>query len=220
MTSDGSAPCCGGARDGGQAPHEDYVAAAMAVPVAAPDVQAEIRSRLQSIPGGIFEMGARKSTYPNDLDSPRSKVRVSPFLMSPHTVTNAEFARFFAETGYRTVAECEGWSFVFHLLLDDPDRWPITPPGLPWWRRVDGAHWAMPEGPGSDVSDRQDHPAVHIAWSDALAYGRWSGLRLPREAEWERAARGGLQRMKFPLGQCHAPRWRVWHEHLAGRFPA
>ena len=212
-------PCCGARRPGEQAPHAVYVEAALAVPAATPETQAALREALRPIPGGIFEMGARKSTFPNDLDSPRIKVRVSPFRIAPYTVTNAEFAQFVDATGYKTVAEREGWSFVFHLFLEDAAAWPISPPGLPWWRRVDGAHWAEPEGPGSDVSTRRDHPAVHVAWSDALAYCRWSGLRLPTEAEWERAARGGLARMKFPWGNAMQPDGAFAMNTWQGDFP-
>ncbi|WP_313353062.1 formylglycine-generating enzyme family protein, partial [Paracoccus sp. (in: a-proteobacteria)] len=122
------------------------------------------------------------------------------FAMAPTTVTNRQFARFVAETGYKTLAECEGWSFVFHLLLPEPEACPLSPPGLPWWRKVDGAFWAQPEGIGSAVNARQDDPVVHISWFDALAYCRWSGLRLPTEAQWERAARGGAPNQRFPWG--------------------
>ena len=182
-------------------------------------IRAELAARLKPIPGGIFEMGARKSSFPADLDSPRRKVKLSGFLMAPCAVTNAEYARFVRATGYRTVAEQEGWSFVFHLLLADPADFPASPPGLPWWRQVKGACWAMPEGPDSDLSARGDHPVTHITWYDAQAYCNWSGLRLPHEAEWERAARGGLVRRKFPWGDDFMPGGTHAMNTFQGEFP-
>ncbi len=218
-TNDGA--CCPGKSNPvGQAPHHIYRDAALAVPLADEATRKDLRARLVEIPGGIFEMGARKSTFPSDLDSPRAKIKVSPFLISPHAVTNADFAAFVEATGYESVAEREGWSFVFHLYLSDAKAWPVSPPGLPWWRKVDGAYWAAPQGPDSTWQDLADHPVVHITWSDALAYCTWAGLRLPREAEWERAARGGLARMKFPWGNTMAPngvhRMNTWQ----GDFPS
>lgn len=188
----------------------DYLNLALSVPPAATHIHNELQSKLVNIPGGFFDMGARSSTFPDDFDSPRRKVKVSSFQISPTCVTNAEFANFVAATGYRTVAEHEGWSFVFYLLLRKEESWPISPPGLPWWRKVEGAFWGAPEGDGSSWLCKSDHPAVHISWFDAIAYCTWSGLRLPWEAQWERAARGGLSRQKFPWGNsimpdgCHA----------------
>ncbi|MEC7762086.1 MAG: formylglycine-generating enzyme family protein [Pseudomonadota bacterium] len=212
--------CCA-PTDPDRVPEADrgWMEAALAIAPGPQSVRDALRARLIPLDGGFFDMGARKSTFPADLDSPRRKVKVSPFLISPVTVSNADFAAFVEATGYKTVAEDEGWSFVFHLLLADATRWPQHPPNIPWWRRVDGAYWAAPEGPGSDWRDRADHPAVHIAWYDALAYTRWAGLRLPREAEWEFAARGGLERQKFPWGNVMAPdgveRMNTWQ----GEFP-
>ena len=165
-------------------------------------------------------MGARQSRFPEDFDSPRRKVRVAPFRISATACSNADFARFVRETGYRTVAEVEGWSYVFHLLLQDPVAWPVSPPGLEWWRVVEGACWSAPEGPHSDVTDHPDHPAVHIAWYDALAYCTWAGLNLPTEAQWECAARGGLSRARFPWGNAMMPNSEHAMNTWQGAFPS
>ena len=212
--------CCGPKRAGSAAPVvSEFDAAARSVTAASPDVGLALREELVRIDGGFFDMGARRSRYPQDHDSPRRRVRVSSFRISPHAVTNAEYARFVDATGYLTVAEREGWSFVFHLFLKDASRHPDYAAGAPWWRRVDGSCWRAPEGPGSDWKDRADHPAVHISWFDALAYCRWAGLRLPSEAEWEYAARGGLQKKKFPWGNDMMPNGRHAMNTWQGDFP-
>ncbi len=211
--------CCTGDETGYAPQDEAWLAAARAVEVAEDAVRAELRQGLVDIPGGFFEMGARKSSFPSDFDSPRRKTFVSPFLISPTAVSNAEFARFTAATGYRTVAEQEGWSYVFHLLLPETAEATDSPPGLPWWRRVAGACWSAPEGGESTITGREDHPVVHIAWYDALAYCRWAGLRLPRDAEWERAARGGKERLKFPWGNALTPEGAFAMNTWQGNFP-
>jgi sulfatase modifying factor 1 len=213
--------CCAGARqDGPVNTDETYLQHAQDVGRASAVVMAGLRDRLRPIPGGFFDMGTRKSTFAADLDSPRRKVKLSPFLMSPVAVSNADFATFVAATGYQTVAEAEGWSYVFHLLLPDAAKYPISPPGLPWWRSVDGASWAAPEGQGSTTQGRQNHPAVHIAWYDALAYCNWAGLTLPTEAQWERAARGGLTHSKFPWGNEKTPSGSYEMNTFQGAFPS
>lgn len=175
-----------------------------------------------TVPGGVFLMGADDDEgFPADGEGPVREVAVSPFRISRYAVTNERFGRFVAETGYVTEAERFGWSFVFAAFVPAALRRDAPrPEQTPWWCGVAGAYWRAPEGPGSGVGERADHPVVHVSWNDAAAYCRWSGTRLPTEAEWEFAARGGLEQRRYPWGDELMPdgefRCNIWQ----GRFPA
>jgi formylglycine-generating enzyme required for sulfatase activity len=136
-----------------------------------------------------------------DGEGPARRIALAPFRIDAHAVTNRRFAAFIEATGYHTDAERYGWSFVFHLFLPAQARHE-APEGASWWRKVDGASWACPEGPGSSVRDRLDHPVVHVSWNDAAAFAAWAGGRLSSEAEWEWAAKGGDDGARFPWGNA------------------
>ena len=158
---------------------------------------------MRLIEGGKFLMGTNyKNGFAGDGEGPPREIYIDPFYIDATAVTNVEFAEFVNETKYRTEAEEYGWSFVFHMFIEKQVKNDSTqsPPNTPWWRKVDGASWKHPEGPGSGIRNRMEHPVVHISWNDATQYCLWSGKRLPTEAEWEFAARGGLSENIYPWG--------------------
>ncbi len=179
------------------------------------------------IPPGEFQMGCEEF-YPEE--SPVHRVELEGFWIDEHPVTVAQFRRFVKATGHVTWAE----------RSPDPDDYPDADPSLlvpgslvfhptagpvdlrdyrNWWGWTPGAFWLRPEGPGSNTGGRDLHPVVHIAYEDALAYAQWAGKELPSEAQWEYAARGGLDRAVFTWGDEFAPRGRMMANTWQGRFP-
>ena len=179
------------------------------------------------VPGGTFSMGSN-AHYPEE--APLHRVRVEGFWMDRTPVTNAQFLKFVKATGHLTLAERPADPALYPDALPDrlvPSSIVFVLPGAPvrlgdpyrWWQYVAGAHWRHPEGPGSSIKGREHHPVVHIAYEDALAYATWAGKALPSEAEWERAAWGGLEGVEFAWGsELHPggqPRANTWQ----GTFP-
>ena len=176
-----------------------------------------------AIPAGEFRMGSESvDITPEDGEAPVRAVQLRPFAIAVTCVTNADFAAFVEATGYVTDAESYGWSFVFADFVHPDARGDVIDGRVaeaPWWRGVEGASWRSPQGRGSGIDDLLRHPVVHVSWNDAAAYAEWAHVRLPTDAEWERAARGGLDQAIYPWGDELVPdgahRANIWQ----GRFP-
>ena len=216
------ASCCAPSRPEGQLSARPVLSAFQCQP--SHPHQAEVSDhRVEQVVlgGGEFTMGDGSGDgNPVDGEGPVHRVRVRPFSIDATPITNADFARFVERTGYRTEAETFGFSAVFHLARRATPADLMGPAsGSPWWVGVRGADWRHPGGRRSDVDGLEDHPVVHLSWNDAAAYCTWAGRRLPSEAEWELASRGGLDRARYPWGDelLDHGTWRcnIWQ----GEFP-
>jgi formylglycine-generating enzyme required for sulfatase activity len=178
---------------------------------------------MQKLDGGRFLMGTDSpDAFAKDGEGPVRPVVVDPFFIDVYPVTNAQFAEFTQATGYRSESENLGWAFVFqgHIPAERyQELVKATVPGANWWCRVNGADWRRPEGPDTDIDSRLNYPVTQVSWNDAMAYCEWAGKRLPTEAEWEYAARGGLEQKPYPWGDELTPGGKHLCNVWQGEFP-
>ncbi|XP_072307606.1 formylglycine-generating enzyme [Eucyclogobius newberryi] len=179
-------------------------------------------SQMVLVPGGEFLMGTDSPGIPADGEGPQRPVHIDPFYMDVQEVTNRQFQSFVTATGYISEAEKFGDSFVFEGLLSDAVKSEINRAvaAAPWWLPVKGADWKHPEGKDSNIIDRLDHPVLHVSWADAVSYCSWLHKRLPTEAEWELACRGGLKDRLYPWGNKLTPKGRHYANLWQGQFPS
>jgi len=202
------------------------------------DYSTGILDSMAIIKAGVFFMGASSKNKALPREFPVHKVKVNSFLMDIHEVTNTQFNEFVESTGYLTTAEkkinwevlktqlppntpkpndeiLEAGSLVFHK----PNKIDNLSDFSQWWRWIKGANWKQPNGPGSTIIGIENHPVVHVSYEDALEYAKWCNKRLPTEAEWEWAARGGLNNNIYPWGNENVNKGDAKCNFWSGTFP-
>jgi formylglycine-generating enzyme required for sulfatase activity len=188
----------------------------------------EIRSNMIFIPGGTFCMGS-DNHYPEE--APTHRVTVSGFWMDRTPITNREFRKFVEATGHVTFAQIPPdpkdypgalphMLYAGSLVFKSPEQAVALNDWSQWWSFLKGADWRHPYGPATNIDDLDDHPVVHVAYADALAYADWAGKELPTEAQWEFAARGGLDGVQFAWGEEFAPDGKQMANTWQGNFPS
>ena len=224
-----SALCGCNDSDAAETGKADAPATRPVVPVAVADLPSH--DGMVRVPGGTFKMGNESPAegYPEE-EGPVVTVTVPPLWVDAHEVTNRQFAEFVDATKYVTVAERKPDPKDFpgvpeemlvpgSLVFTAPEQADLRGSIAQWWAYVPGADWRHPEGPETNIQDRTDHPVVHVAYDDAEAYAKWAGKRLPNEAEWEHASRGGLEGKQFAWGDEFQPDGKPLANTWEGRFP-
>lgn len=165
------------------------------------------------IPDGIYSIGTNEPIFQNDREVPLQSVHVNKFLIDKYEVSNRQFQEFVKSTGYVTSAEKFGDSFVFEGLLSAAQKenyQDFRVADAQWWYKINQTSWRQPEGEGSMIDGRMDHPVVHVSWIDAIGFCKWKNKRLPTEHEWEVACRGGKKNKLFPWGNKLKPKDQHW----------
>lgn len=182
--------------------------------------QEDVGIDFSKISAGWFLMGSdSKNVFPSDGEGPVRNIYVDDFSISAKCITVEEFARFVEDTKYRTEAETFGWSFCFFDQIQDSD-YPEVVKEASWWIKTERAFWNLPDGHNLAIKNFLKHPVTHVSWNDANAFCKWSKTRLPTEAEWEYAARGGLEQKIFPWGDEFLVEGKINCNIFQGKFPS